>query len=181
MASTRLTRARSEALEEGVDAPEVGLFPVVFGVVVALGALDLLAEEEAGGVGGEVDGAVVHVGEGEVDRAIVAVVALGGDEVVDGLAPGFLVEELAAGPGGEGFAVDVAVLGAAADQVVGPEGAEILGVVGMLEQGVDQGGPLVGVFRGEEGGRFRRRKGCARGGRGRVGGRIQSRGRWERA
>ena len=51
-----------DPLEEGVDAPEIGLLPVVRGMVVALGALDLLAEEDAGRDRGQGDRARIPGG-----------------------------------------------------------------------------------------------------------------------
>ena len=100
-----------QPLVEGVDPPEVGLLPVVRRVVVALGALDLLAEEDAGRDRGQVDRAVGHVGQREVDGAVLLVRPLGGQDLVGHLVPGAVLGELAAEPGGQGVGVDLPLPG----------------------------------------------------------------------
>ena len=90
--------------------PEVGLLPVVRGVVVALGALDLLAEKDAGGDRGEIHRPVGHVGERVVDRAVFFVGTLGGQEFAGHLIPGTIFEELATEPRRQGTGVDVLLL-----------------------------------------------------------------------
>ena len=57
-------------LEERVDPPEIDLLPVVRRVVVALGALDLLAEEQPGRARGQRDGVELEVGQDVIDRPV---------------------------------------------------------------------------------------------------------------
>ncbi len=79
-------------------------------MVVTLGALDLLAEEEPGRDRGQRHRAELHVGERVVDRAVLLVRALGGDQVVDHLVPGAIVGELPAQPGRRAPPVDLPLL-----------------------------------------------------------------------
>ena len=80
----------------------------------------------------------LEVGQDVVDRAVLLVRALGRDQVVDDLVPGPVRRELLAQPARQGRAVDHPSLVAPADQQDGPLGREVLGVVGVLEQVLDQ-------------------------------------------
>ena len=127
-----------QPLEEGVDAPEIALLPVVRRMVVALGALDLLAEEEPGRPRGQRDRVELEVGQDVIDRPVLLVRARGRDQVVDDLVPGPIGGELLAQPAPERTAIDHPPLVAPADQQDGPLGGEVLGVVRVLEQVLDQ-------------------------------------------
>src|SRR5262249_34519238 len=83
-----------DPFEEGVDTPEVRLLPVIRGMVVALRALDLLAEENAGGGRRPGHGTHLEVRDGVVDRAVVLVRSLGRNQIEGELVPGPVRVEL---------------------------------------------------------------------------------------
>ncbi len=127
------------------------LLPVVRRMVVALGALDLLAQEQPGRLRGERHRAELEVGQDVVDGAVLLVGAGRGDQLMDDLVPGPIGAELLAQPVVQRGAVDHPALVAPADQEDRPLGREVLGEVGMIEQVLDQLAALVGLPGGQEG------------------------------
>ncbi len=140
-----------DALEEGVDPPEVGLLPVVGRVVMALGALDLLAQEQPRGPRGQRHGLGLHVGQDEVHGPVLFVRAGRRDQVMDDLVPGPFRAELLPEPTGQGGTIHPPTRVAAPDQQDRPLRGEILGIVGMIEQILDQFPPLVRFSSAQEG------------------------------
>ena len=137
-------------LEERVDPPEIALLPVVRRVVVALGALDLLAEEQPRRPRGQRNGVEFEVGQDVIDRPVLLVRAGRRDQLMDDLVPGPIGRELLSQPARQGGAVNHPPLVAAADQQDRPLGGEILGEIGMVEQVLDQLSPLVAFPRAQE-------------------------------
>ena len=138
------------AAEEGDEAPVVTLFDLGRdGVVVALGALDLLTEESAGGANGHIVMAVALFVEEAGGAVFLFGIRAGDDEVAADLIPGAVGFEGPAEVVEPGFAV-VAICGAVEEDDV-----KNLGEVGGVFRGsgelVDEG---VAVGLGEEGLKF---------------------------
>jgi hypothetical protein len=139
-----------EAAEEGGHAPELVLAPVFVGVVVALGAIEAAAEEDADlfrhdvgrgadlVVGDEVAGGGAVTFGGEAFAGDFVVGAIGGDVIADPL-PVFLAELGGEAVGEDGDAEDV---GEAERPVIG----EFRGG----DEGVDEFLAFLGVAEGQE-------------------------------
>jgi len=140
-----------DVVGEGRHLVELHLRPFVEGMVVALGALDAGAEEDAHGVGHVVErhAAVAHV---VADGAVVPGLALGGDQLADEGIVGLVGAQgvlQVAGVSGAGDRTGLLAVGLHA-QDIGPVVVEVLHVTLGGEQLVDQLGALGGILGGEE-------------------------------
>ena len=141
---------RLHSLKEGVDAPEVDLLPLVGRVVVTLGALNLLTKEKSRRTRGEGDRVEFKVGEDVINRPILLVGTRRRHQLVDDFVPRPIGVELLSKPARQRWAIDHAALVLAADQEDGPLRRGILGVVGMIEEVLDQFSPLIALTRNQE-------------------------------
>ncbi|MEY3456888.1 MAG: hypothetical protein RL215_45, partial [Planctomycetota bacterium] len=149
----------ADLAEEAVEFPELVLLPFIERVIVALGALDLEAEEQAGGHGGELNTIVghLHLGEDVVHGAVFFEVSGGRDEFDDDFVPWAIFGKCFAEEFFHAGAADA--LGCTAtDAVVGPDGGEVPHVVFVFEERVDEERTFAGVFIFEEGFDFGERR-----------------------
>ena len=138
-----------DAGEEAGPVVIVVLGPALEGVVVALGALELGAEEDAGGAVSADLG--VAVGAPPVGRWVFEGAAAGGDDLLGELVEGFVLGDAVADPIVEDAHAVVVELALFDLEEVGPFQGPEVGELGTLEKGVDEPGALVGGGVGDEG------------------------------
>ena len=129
------------------------LRPSVEGMVVALGAADLRAEEDADGV---VDIGERHplVAELIADGGIFPQLAIGREHVVDPLVVGAVGGDRPLHPIEIGLAPEVFLRPLREPERVGPDVVQPAHPVRAFQEAVDEGRALVGIGRGEEGARL---------------------------
>ena len=143
----------SGAAEEGGEVVELALGPIVEGVIVALSAGKVGAEEVLRGEGEVVQG---HAGVAhEVTCGGVFLVhAIGGDHFPDHEIIGFVFGDVGFEPFDVGGAADVLGDACFEAEEVGVEVEEVAVMAGGFEEGVDQGDAFVAGFVFEEGAGF---------------------------
>ena len=137
-------RLRSGAGEEGRQLVELLALPAIGLVVVALGALDLHAEEDPRDLAGHLHGLGL-VRQREADRAVLVDAAGGGDHRRGDLVPGCVLLELLSQPVFQevvAHLLDRLVGGVEPDHVA-PVAGPVAGIFGALEQSVSQPGALI--------------------------------------
>ena len=132
-------RLRPRAGEERRELVELLALPGVGLVVVALGALDLHAEEDPRDLAGQLDGLGL-VGQGEADRAVLVDPAGGRDHRRGDLVPGPVLLELLGQPVFQGVVphLDRVLVGGVEPDHVAPVPRPVAGELGTLQQRVDQ-------------------------------------------
>src|SRR5262249_31874677 len=124
-----LLAAVAQPVEEGGDGPEVSLLPRRERVVVALGTLQLHAEEEPGAGGGEearLRTEALAVGSMEGALGVLRSVPLDGERVGADLGPAAFTVQLTRQPRREKVALRLVVDRAWRCQAVAPDRAEVL-------------------------------------------------------
>jgi hypothetical protein len=144
-------RPHADAREERGELVEVFTLPAIVGMIVALGALDLHAEEDAGDLGGRLLGAA-FLGHDDCGRAVLADIARGGDELLGDVVPGDVLVQAIAEIRFQGVGRDEGPLfDAAIEDHVAPVAGPVEAVLRVGKQFADQSGALVGRLIEREG------------------------------
>ena len=128
-------------LKEAVEGPELFLFRIVEGMIVALGTLQLRPQKQPRRDARRGDGSVVQMGHQKIHRPVLIRPAFSRHQVKNRLMPGPVELEVVAEKLRQSRPIDLGPRGPA-DQQIGPDRREMTSILGAVEQPVDFYCPL---------------------------------------